>query len=79
MKFSIITPTHKRSHLLTRAVSSLQAQTHTDWEMIIINDSPGDTSYNDFVSSINDSRIRYFVNSSNRGVNYSRNVALEKL
>lgn len=79
MKFSIVTPTYKRKDLLERAVSSLLAQTYKDWEMIIVNDSPSDPSYTSFTSSINDPRIHYCINESNRGVNYSRNTALKKL
>ncbi len=79
MKFSIITPTYRRKELLVRAVTSLQNQTYTDWEMIIVNDSPYDETYTTFASSINDPRIRYFVNNTNKGVNYSRNFALERI
>jgi glycosyltransferase involved in cell wall biosynthesis len=79
MKFSIITPTFKRKELLERAVSSLQAQTYKDWEILIVNDSPYDTTYKEFASKINDQRIRYFVNDTNKGVNYSRNFALERI
>ena len=79
MKFSIITPTFKRKDLLTRAMNSLLQQTYQDWEMIIVNDSPFDTSYNEFASSINDARIHYHVNNHNQGVNYSRNFALSKI
>lgn len=79
MKFSIVTPTYKRKDLLKRAVTSLINQTYSNWEMIIVNDSPLDESYKDFASSINDSRIRYFVNTTNKGVNFSRNVALNNL
>lgn len=79
MKFSIVTPTFKRKELLERTVASLVAQTYKDWEMIIINDSPNDDSYNEFTSSINDPRIHYHANSINKGVNYSRNLALDKL
>lgn len=79
MKFSIITPTFKRSDKLTKAVSSVIAQTYKDWELIIVNDSPTDTTYKEFASSINDARIHYHVNITNKGVNYSRNVALDKL
>lgn len=77
--FSIITPTHNRADKLTRAVESLLDQTYTDWEMIIVNDSPSDTSYESFASAINDSRIHYFVNEKNYGVNYSRNRALDNV
>ena len=79
MRFSIITPTYKRADMLARAVSSLQAQTYTDWEMIIVNDSPKDENYSSFASSINDARIHYHLNHTNSGVNFTRNSALEKI
>lgn len=79
MRFSIITPTYRRGEALTRAVASLSNQTYKDWEMIIINDSPGDRSYDAFASSINDPRIHYKVNDTNRGVNYSRNRGLQSV
>ena len=78
MKFTIITPTHRRADKLMRAVDSVIHQTYADWEMIIVNDSPFDTSYGTFSSSINDPRIHYHVNDTNRGVNYSRNFAMDK-
>lgn len=78
MKFTIITPTFRRADKLVRTVNSVLAQTYTDWEMIIVNDSPYDTAYLEFSQSINDPRIHYHVNDSNRGVNYSRNIALDK-
>lgn len=79
MRFSIITPTYKRAEKLLSAVRSVQNQTYQDWELIIINDSPADQHYQTFASSINDSRIHYYVNSRNMGVNYSRNFALDHI
>jgi glycosyltransferase involved in cell wall biosynthesis len=79
MLFSIITPTYKRPEKLQRAVKSLLLQTYQDWEMIIVNDSPSDTSYKEFSSSINDARIHYHINDTNKGVNYSRNYAIDKV
>ncbi len=79
MKFSIITPTHRRSNFLPRVITSLQNQTYSNWEILIINDSPQDESYHDFESKINDRRIRYYKNETNRGVNFSRNRALNLL
>lgn len=61
-----------------RTVNSVLQQTYHDWELIIINDSPFDTAYQKFSSSINDPRIHYHINSTNKGVNYSRNLGLEK-
>lgn len=79
MKFSIITPTHKRADKLIRAVQSVLNQTYTDWEMIIVNDSPDDQSYQNFATSINNPRIHYHINDTNRGVNYTRNKALDSV
>lgn len=79
MKFSIITPTYRRSDKLVRAVNSAMSQTYKDWEMIIVNDSPSDDSYTAFASSINDPRIHYHVNLVNEGVNFTRNYALKKI
>lgn len=79
MKFSIITPTHRRKERLERAVASVIAQTYKDWELIIINDSPHDEDYKEFASSINDARIHYHVNPKNNGVNFSRNFGLDKI
>lgn len=79
MKFSIILPTFKRSEELARAAASVKAQTYSDWELLIINDSPLDESYFTFSAAISDPRIRYFVNDRNRGVNFSRNFGLDHL
>lgn len=79
MLFSIITPTYKRSDKLLRALQSVIAQTCSDWEMVIINDSPSDTLYQSFAASVSDPRVRYYTNDENRGVNYSRNRGLDSL
>ncbi len=78
MKFSIITPTYKRPEKLKRAVASVLSQTYPDWEMIIVNDSPEDSSYRDISLAVKkDARIKYLVNVKNSGVNFSRNRALD--
>lgn len=79
MKFSIIIPTHRRGENLIHAIESVSKQTYQNWEAIVVNDSPNDPSYQKFVSSINDPRIHYHVNDENRGVNYTRNRALDNV
>jgi glycosyltransferase involved in cell wall biosynthesis len=79
MRFSIIIPTYRNATGLTSAVASLLAQTYRDWEAIIIHDSPYDTSYEHFVSTINDARIHYRPNEITHGINYSKNKALKNL
>jgi len=81
MKYSIITPTYKRPELLKRCVDSLFLQEHNDWEMIIVNDSP-DFDYDNiekYLSGLSEQRIRYFKNTENMGVNFSRNYALKNI
>ncbi len=76
--FTIITPTYKRIEKLERTVASVIEQSLSDWEMLIVNDSPEDESYHSFLEKYaQEKRIRYIVNDTNRGVNFSRNKALD--
>lgn len=76
--FTIITPTYKRADLLKRAVNSVQSQVFSDWNMIIVNDSPDDTGYEEIEKRISvDNRIVYIKNTINSGVNSTRNTALD--
>ncbi len=86
MKFSIITPTHKRPEQLSRCVNSVLSQTSFGFqvEMIIINDSP-DCDYSlfendkDIIKAITEEKIIYIKNKENKGKNYSCNLALTKV
>lgn len=78
MKFTIITPTYNRPDRLAHAVESVLDQTYQDFQIIIINDSP-DYNYQDFENKyLGNQKIIYIKNTQNFGVNFSRNVALEK-
>lgn len=78
MKFSVITPTFKRPEKLRRALRSVILQQYVDWEMIVVNDNPNDST-REIVESFNDSRIRFFENEMNCGVNSSRNAGLNNM
>lgn len=78
MKLSIITPTFKRPAGLKCAVDSVINQSFTDWEMLIINDNPGDGSTVE-VAVLGDARISIIENEINEGVNFSRNRGLEAI
>lgn len=75
--FFIITPTHKRADKLQRAIHSVLSQEYTNFLMIIINDSPEDSSYGELNELFKSENIIYLKNDKNHGVNYSRNKALE--
>jgi glycosyltransferase involved in cell wall biosynthesis len=63
---SVITSTFHRPQLLKRAIESVQAQTFTDWEMIIVNDDP-DHETKSIVESFNDKRLTYIAMGSKFG------------
>lgn len=78
--FSIITPTYNRPEMLKQAIMSVVRQSYTSWEMIIVNDSPKKDYTqieNGVLSHELKHKIYYYKNDRNRGVNFTRNFALQ--
>src|SRR5436190_13998005 len=42
MLVSVVTPTRDRSGLVARAIASVQAQTHVNWELLVVDDASED-------------------------------------
>jgi glycosyltransferase involved in cell wall biosynthesis len=57
---------------LRQAIDSILAQTFTDWEFLILNDSPDNHDIDRVVESYSDPRIKLFRNERNMGIGYSR-------
>ena len=76
MKISIITPCYNASLYIPRTIQSVQNQTITDWEMIIIDDGSTDNSA-EIVKNLakEDPRIRLFQQ-ENGGSASARNKGL---
>ncbi len=76
---SIIMPTYKCGRFISDSIKSVQAQTYTNWELIIVDDSSGDDT-NSIVAELKckDDRIHLYQNISNCGAAFSRNVALKE-
>lgn len=77
-KVSVITPAYNASRYLSETIASVQAQTFTDWEMIIVDDCSLDKTY-DLACSLaaNDNRIKVIKHEKNAGVAAARNTALD--
>lgn len=73
---SVIMPCYRQAHFLEAAVRSLQAQTHRNWEAIIIDDgSPDDTQEVAQSLRVGDARVRY-IRKTNGGLSSARNAGL---
>lgn len=79
IKVAIITPTYNRAHTIVRAVESVLAQTHSNWELIIRDDGSRDNTAEILAPYLADARIRYLPRQDNKGVNTTRNEALDAM
>lgn len=76
---SVITPLYNAENYIKDTIRSVQAQTYTNWEMIIIDDASADTS-TVIVEQMQeqDARIRLLRNEENRGVAFARNYGIQE-
>lgn len=76
--FSIIMPTYNQAAFIRRAIASLQRQTYSEWELIIVNDGSTDDTelyISDYLQSL---KIIYIRNEENTGLGHAVNQALEQ-
>ncbi len=75
-RVSIILPLYKSADYVLETIASVQAQTWTDWELIVVDDgSPDDSA--DKVEALGDPRIRIFRR-RNQGSCRARNFGIEQ-
>ncbi|MHB1023044.1 MAG: glycosyltransferase family 2 protein [Acidobacteriaceae bacterium] len=72
---SIIIPTHRRPHLLRRAVLSVLAQTYPEIEVIVVADGP-DRETSNMMRELDDARVRYQELAVNSGPAAARNAGV---
>lgn len=76
---SIITPTYNCGKYIEATIRSVQAQTYTDWEMIIVDDGSNDNTEAVVTAMARkDERIHYIRNPKNCGAAVTRNRALSE-
>lgn len=74
--FSIVIPTYNRASLLKRCLDSIEAQTYSNWEAIVVDNFSEDNT-EEVVRSFNDDRIRFVKNHNHGIIAVSRNKALD--
>ena len=73
---SVILPTRDRAELLPRAVASVLAQTHPNWELVIVDDGSEDDT-GTVIDGLTDPRIRC-IRARGAGVCAARNLGLQQ-
>lgn len=77
-KVSVLTPVYNTNiEHLRQCIDSILNQTFTDFEFILLNDSPNNIDLESEILSYSDSRIRYYKNDKNIGISESRNKLLD--
>lgn len=75
---SIIMPSFNTASYIAQAIRSVQVQTYTNWELIIVDDCSSDNTDEVVFPFLKDKRIRYIKNLENQGAALSRNTALRE-
>ena len=73
---SIIMPTKDRAYCIEKAIRSVFAQTHSNFELIVVDDGSTDNT-SEVVGAFSDARIKYIKNSECGGVSKARNIGLK--
>lgn len=75
---SIIMPSYNTERYIEKSIQSVQAQTYTNWELIIVDDCSSDCTDEVVKPYLSDERICYIKNEKNSGAAVSRNRALRE-
>jgi len=79
-KISIITTTYKHQDFIAQTIESVLAQTYTDWELLIGDDSPDNATW-DIIQKYVDKypdKIKAWHHSPNKGIVDNMNFLIEE-
>lgn len=71
--FSILIANYNNGRYILDAIRSIQAQTYTNWEIVIVDDGSTDDSVFLYKSMCTDERIHIYYNEINKGCGYTKN------
>jgi len=74
---SFAIPYYENPAYLREAIDSIRAQTHLDWELVVVDDT-GPEPVPDLVAGYDDSRITYVRNETNRGLSGNWNECIRQ-
>ena len=78
MKFSVLIAHYNNAHYFKQCYDSLKKQTYQDFEIIVVDDCSTDDSFEKIQNYCNgDSRVKFFQNSENKGVGFTKKRCVE--
>jgi hypothetical protein len=75
---SVVLSTHNRSALVQRAITSVMAQSYTNWELVVVDDASNDDTPQ-VLRAFTDPRIQVLRREEQGGASATRNAGLEKV
>ncbi len=81
-KVSVVIPTYKRAHFLSRAIDSVLAQTYPNVEVIVVDDNANDAESRESTKQTmrtyeNNEKVRYILSSEKLGGGPARNLGID--
>jgi glycosyltransferase involved in cell wall biosynthesis len=77
-RVAVLMPAFEHAHFIERALASLVAQSHAQWELAIVDDGSTDGTRETVRRWLDDPRIRYHRTRENRGLGAALNCALDR-
>lgn len=75
---SIVTPVYNSARFISETIDSIQSQTYSNWELLLIDDCSSDNSYEIIKNYMkDDDRIKYIKLEKNSGAAVSRNTGIK--
>jgi len=75
-KVSIIIPCYNHGKYIIEAIDSVRNQTHTNWEIIIVNDGSTDFSTNQIIDQLSIDKVEVII-TNNNGLSSARNIGIK--
>lgn len=75
--FSVLIANYNNGKYLEQCLSSIMAQTYTDWEIVIVDDASTDNSSDIYEKFIDDKRFTIVLNRKNEGCGYTKRKCVE--
>lgn len=75
---SVVVPVYNASHYIEKTIQMVQAQTYTNWELILVDDCSKDDSVHKIEAFLQDERIHLLKQETNQGAAAARNRGIKE-